>query len=227
MKAHILGAIKTSWTMVFVLFGIIYVARYLYSDLDHIGPSLHFSPASLAVTLVLHSGFWLFSSLYWKYLIRILTKGDISVTQSFSQFVLLSIGKYLPGKVWGMIARGAQLKRMGINTTEVVTATFYEQLIVLHSAAILSSILFAVLRPFWWTWLLALAVVGSPLLMASLPKFGIKIYTSIARKIGRDQAAHLPRPITVIRYVVLVHLYSIAWIINGLVLAGIYATFFQ
>lgn len=227
IKAHILGAIKASWTTAFVLFGIIFVVQYVYTDLDHIGPSLHLSPTPLAVTLVLHSGFWLFSSLYWKYLIRVMTKGNISVKQSFSQFVLLSIGKYLPGKVWGMIARGAQLKRSGINAMEVVTATFYEQLIVLHSAAILSSMLFAVLRPTWWAWLLALAAVGSPALVAVLPKFGIKIYTSIARKIGSDQGAHLPRPITVSRYVVLVHVYSIAWIINGLVLAGIYATFFQ
>ncbi|MDM8562965.1 hypothetical protein QUF54_06395, partial [Candidatus Marithioploca araucensis] len=81
------------------------------------------------------------SSFTWKYLLLMVGNVFISPFQSFSQLVFVSIGKYMPGKVWGMVARGTQLKELGIDIRGIFLISIQEQMLLLHASAVVSAIL--------------------------------------------------------------------------------------
>lgn len=215
------------WLYVFLLIAVLYAAHYCLGQAGKLEKSLHFFPGFVIAIIAAQLLFWLTYSLLWTRLIARVSNADLTLWESFQQQNLLNLGKYLPGKIWGMVARGATLTEKGLTVTEVVVATCTEQTLVLHSAGLVSALLFASLHPS----MLSLALVifflltlgfGSQLLVIAF-----RLYTRMLKTNTALSDTQELKSISATKYLNFVCGYSAGWIVNGLLFASIYFTFYS
>lgn len=121
---------------------------------------IHWRYGLLVGTAVI--GFWVLFAGVWQHNLRMTVGVPIGFLVALRHSAMLLVGKYLPGKIWGVVARERDLASTGCTSQQVYTATYIEQLLTLHSGAVLGLwALFLIDRPGWWqASLLALSVVS-------------------------------------------------------------------
>ncbi|MEQ8409057.1 MAG: lysylphosphatidylglycerol synthase domain-containing protein [Gammaproteobacteria bacterium] len=106
---------------------------------------------------------------------------------AFDQSVIMvgisTIGKYTPGKVWGMLARGALLYRHTGQSKSAVVSALVEQVALLHSGLLLTLTFFLAYYTSWW--------LGFITLVALLPSFWLiarsdELLAWILSKLGKE-----------------------------------------
>jgi hypothetical protein len=103
----------------------------------------------LGWALIAQIAFWAFMTIGWRLAVYYATNHKINIVDSFSQVSLLLIGKYIPGKIWGLIGRGAALKELRIDTRDIIKCTYIEQFISIHAGMVIGAIgVFFVLESF-------------------------------------------------------------------------------
>ena len=212
---------------VFLVLALSYAVYYLIGQAGRVDRALHFSPFYAVSIVVAQLMFWLTYSLLWRRLIIRVALIDITLWESFRQLNLLNIGKYLPGKIWGVIARGASLSDKGVTATSAIVATCIEQTLVLHSAVVVSAILFASLHPSWATTTPALLSMMTLGLGSLLLKFAFRLYLYLIKpnaNVIDTQGIGLISTFTYLKFA-LGH--CLGWIVNGVLFAGIYHAFFD
>ncbi|MHB8455425.1 MAG: hypothetical protein ACYDDO_12180 [Acidiferrobacterales bacterium] len=138
---------------------------------------------------------------------------------------MVSIGKYLPGKVWGMLARAGEMQRQGIAIRHAVAATYMEQLLLLHAGMVLSGVLAVVVFPSRWTAMCASAAFLSMFGGAFLHnKFVMRLAHIYAKLRRTSEITSLPN-ITPGTYLVFLLGYLWIWLIAGIVYWGIFLSF--
>lgn len=227
MSSRLVAAAKRAWLLIFLLFALGYVWQFFFRQAGQVQQPLHFSPGFILATLALQAVHWLAVSLLWRRMVSLSSPARVSAFQAFCQLVLVSVGKYLPGKVWGMVVRGAHLRRYGVDTGQALLATFHEQYFLLHGALVLSALLAAWVFRTEWAVLAALAALATLLLGAPLQRFAIRAFGFLARKLWRGGAFAPAAPVGLDDYLPIVAGYMGAWVANGLVFSGVYFTFFD
>jgi len=92
--------------------------------------------------------FWaVFTEVWRQNLDRTLGLG-ISFSLAMRHTAMLLVGKYLPGKVWGVVARERDAAIQGVAPGAIYVATYLEQLITLHSGLLLGIWVLFLKRPF-------------------------------------------------------------------------------
>ena len=107
------------------------IAAVTYFDLLNL--SSHFDSRFLIIAALLQILFWLFSSYTWQQVVLISAEVKLPFNDCFSQNALLLVGKYIPGKIWGIIIRGHRLKKFGIDVSVSMHATYLELLNSIHA----------------------------------------------------------------------------------------------
>lgn len=180
-------------------------------------------PQWLLLALATQVGVWLLLASGWQRVVRERLGRSYPLSGALVQFALFSFGKYLPGKVWGAAARAVNMGRQGVNAAESVEATLHEQLLVLHSAAILSSLLLPLLLPGWLPWAFAAAAVASA-------AFGGKLFDwilpTVYRVLGQAQGMATRKSTSMAKGSMLVGHYAAAWMIHGAVLVMLHIALF-
>ena len=115
--------------------------------------------------------FLLIISYVWKYNIFICTNKKISLITSFSQISLLLVGKYIPGKIWGMYARSLNLISHNISYRESLLGTYVEQLISVHAGLAFGVTAWLIANKSW-LWLPCLAFILLTILYSHGPLGG-------------------------------------------------------
>ena len=216
--------LRRLWTPLFLLASF----AFLYPHAESLASSLvsvrlqepwHVLSAIVAQTLS-----WTLLALGWQALLAIRLGRSIPTTFALGHLALLSLGKYIPGKLWGMIARGSRLGRIGIQAGEAVDATALEQVLVLHSAAIISAIFLLAAIPGPWSLLLSLLAVASILFAPLAVGIALSALSRLASYM-RAGAGNSPRLAMGTRdYATLLGRYSLAWLAHGLALVAILAS---
>ncbi|PCJ40685.1 MAG: hypothetical protein COA71_10615 [SAR86 cluster bacterium] len=101
----------------------------------------------------------------WQYNLRLHGLSQISFLQSSLMIGINSIGKYTPGKILGVVARGSALYKMAGDGRLVVQATLVEQLALVHSGIVVAALFWLVDKG---NILLALLVLGLALISVFL-----------------------------------------------------------
>ncbi len=221
--------IRRYWLSLFLIIGLAFAGVYLRHELGRVDHPLHLSTGSLVSALVLQTAFWLLTSALWKQIVAEVSGSSISLKESFFQLCLVSIGKYLPGKVWGMVARASHMKRRhGITQEQVITATYYEQFFLFCSAALLvAALLVGIYGTAWaWAWVglaTAGAVIGQRYNKTVVVLIS-RLYVWAGRKGKQDVVIGRLAPRT---YYFLLLSYVAVWAILGLVFSCVYFTFFS
>lgn len=95
--------------------------------------------------------FWVLFAGVWQQNLRVTVGVPIGFLVALRHSAMLLVGKYLPGKIWGVVARERDLAATGCTSKQAYTATYIEQLLTLHSGAVLGLwALFLIDRPGWW-----------------------------------------------------------------------------
>lgn len=116
----------------------------------------------LLLALLSQFSYWLIASIAWRHLLRVSAGRTIPLTDSFLHVSMLLVGKYVPGKIWGMFARGLHLAQYEIAAPQSIRATYLEQLISTHAGITMGSILWmaALDAPYQWAaWIVGTASV--------------------------------------------------------------------
>ncbi|HSS45880.1 MAG TPA: hypothetical protein VLL03_00480, partial [Burkholderiales bacterium] len=144
-RENLLKFLKKTWLVLFLVAGFAFVFDYIREQTGKLEGVLYFSALYFFLALTVHSAFWTGAAWCWGRVVLFSNGTRLPLLVCFSHLALLTIGKYFPGKIWGMAARAALMKEQDINLSNALLATFHEQFIFLHAAVVLSGIFFGVL----------------------------------------------------------------------------------
>jgi glycosyltransferase 2 family protein len=195
------------------------VAWQFWRDLhDERLPTLTAEPAWLIASALLYLAGMAFSARYWQRLLLIFGEKP-ALLPVLRAYYLSQLGKYLPGKAWALMMRGALIAGPDTRLGVAVIATFYEVLTMMASGALLAAVLLVVnppnlvrstLHPALLGFLL-LVVCGVPL----LPAVFNRIVGRLAGRFQNVESFRIPQ----LRFSHLLEglaTTSGVWILNGL-----------
>lgn len=215
---------KQAWVAIFLVVGLGYIVYYLYALAPRATLTALFDPSFILLAAILQIANLLSYAQLWRAVLATVSTGRLTLTQSLTQIVLMGIGKYLPGKIWGMIARGAHGQRHGIEGKATLLATYYEQAMLLHAAVLVCALLLAWLHQQYW-----FAIAGTASLFLG-PALLIWLRTALvwlARHVRRMQSPPPLGQLSIRSYVLLTLAYAAIWLMSGAVLATIYLACFD
>lgn len=163
--------IKRLWLIAFVLIALVLIGRYIYQERGSIDDLLQANPAMLGVGVVAWLAYLITTVLTWRRLLGSICGRLLDAWTCFVQIVMVNLGKYVPGKVWGFVARGSVLTRQDIAKSHIVDASIAEQFYLLFTAAIVVVGGFAIVVGGWMAWLavaLLLPIIATSHLWLSL-----------------------------------------------------------
>jgi uncharacterized membrane protein YbhN (UPF0104 family) len=92
----------------------------------------------LPAITVLHLAFLLLSAEIWRRVARALTGVWSGFGEAYLQVAAIVVGKYVPGKIWGFVARAGQMHRQQVPVHKSVLTGIVEQVLILVGAAIVA-----------------------------------------------------------------------------------------
>ncbi len=220
-----LKILKKIWPPLFILGSFAFVIKYFYTQSDKLNVSLHISFYFVVFAALLHLVYWFVSVRCWQKIIELTTLHKINFMQGFSHLALITLGKYFPGKIWGMVARASSMQQQGISSQHSVQATLNEQYLILHSSAIVSATLLFALRPSLITLSLSLCAILSVFVIGSLQQIVIEILGYLLKKFKRQElqfVTHLKSR----QLITLLAGYVLVWLVIGLVFSCVYYMLF-
>lgn len=184
-----------------------------------------FRVEGLAFAITFQLAFWWLLSRVWVALLREVTTTHVGMWRAFNQQSLVSLGKYFPGKVWGMLARGGQMRMSGMSVASIAKVTYLEQLFLLHSGLAMSGALAIAVIEDGSIRLLGSAALLSVPVAAYLHERVLGAFVAIVRKVlGTGEQEDVAR-ITATDYLRFIAGYGLVWLVSGFVLVGIYIAF--
>lgn len=140
--------------------------------------------------------------------------------ESLRQLALVAVGKYIPGKISGFLARGAALKESQTTTRDILAATFVEQWTMLMSASFVSGVLLLLIRPNRPLTLLGVTAVTIAIFGNHFFRIGNLAFKHLLAKFSGSRDAGPSKPISDRQYLALLLTHSLMWILIGTVLAS-------
>ena len=187
----------------------------------------------LALAGCLQLAYWFVSSAAWRHLLHVNNVATVSLWNAFLQLAAVNVGKYLPGKVWGMVMRGGLLKRVGASVSEVVGATLQEQYLLLIAAALAAGLFAFALVPQYAALaaVLGIAILGLGFFLQRFCFNLLRRWVSRRAVSGANvRAAANASPAAISldarSYGTLAGYYGVGWLLNGLVVAALYVALF-
>ena len=210
------NVLKRWWVTFFLLASLIYIGRYFYSQSDKLSAPLHLSLPILAIAVVLHLIYWHLNVGCWRQVVLSCTHKHIGYFQGFSHLATITLGKYFPGKIWGMVARASLLKQQGVELHQSAYATLQEQFLLLHAATIVSAALLWAIGPSILTAVLLILAGLSIVMVVPLQKTAFRLMTRVSKGSWRHKLLET-NPLRFRQIASLLLGYSMIWVTIGLV----------
>lgn len=221
----LLDKIRRYWVLAFATASLPLAALYLDDLYLQASGRLQVDATWLLPTAITQFGVWTFLALGWRETVTCSAHVRIRVRDAFAHLGLFTIGKYLPGKVWGALARGTRLGQAGSTLGGAAQATLIEQVLVFHSAAALCALIGAwIFNDAWRAPLTAAALI---LLLAgsSIGRIGVSTSRALLVLLRPELETASTPAISAPAYVRLFAIYFFAWLLHGLVLFCVAAAF--
>jgi len=157
---------------------------------------------------------WILLSIAWQQTILRLSNKSQNLADCFTQLTMVMVGKYIPGKVWGMLARGMHLKTTGLDYAESLVATYVEQILFVHTGITLGSLAwYLVTGSGLWALLGIVSMLGI-LLVPALNTWLFSTGNRIIRRWLADKVRlpDTPTTLNMADYVRLYLLYTLHWL---------------
>lgn len=216
-----LERIKRIWIALFAISAIALIGYVINTHRATFESLRLVEPSMLVLCVALHVTFWLLATVFWRQTVSVASGKTLRLAESFHQLALVAVGKYLPGKIWGLLARGAVLKDTGISIQGVIAAAVIEQWVMLMSAALVSGALLVAMRSD--SVLTSLGIVGMVIGLAGSHLFTLgssQLQRLLASNVS-TQGHNLPILLAHGSYLRLMVTHALMWVILGAVLAAI------
>jgi len=135
---HIAGRL---WLAVFVAIAGYFLVHYVDTRRDVVRAFSALNRNLVLAAVACQLAYFFVTVAAWRQVIKTVTSASLSRWEALVQIVLVNFGKYVPGKIWGLTARGARLRQLGFDLNRVVRASYVEQLFLLGSGVILASVI--------------------------------------------------------------------------------------
>ncbi|MBT8091507.1 MAG: flippase-like domain-containing protein [Gammaproteobacteria bacterium] len=217
------------WLALFFAISVLYVVYYIYGQIDRLQETIEFSFLPLLASIAIQVVSWLLFGYLWAALLSLVAGKKVTLWNSLFQLCMLTLGKYIPGKIWGVVARASYAKQEhGITIGKMVQATYIEQLYVFGSGVIVAAVLAAALGINDLLWyvaaLLLLALMGATFYqkpLTSLIRWSYRRHDPDAQVVL--EAPNLPP----LRMPSVLLLYGLGWLLLGLVMYTLYLSVFE
>lgn len=227
MRQNVLIFIRKFWLVAFLAACLSALVVFLTDESLHIDVPTLRSPTALIGAAAIQLIFWLAATLMWKFTTSTVAGSRLTLLASFEQLAIVGLGKYLPGKIGGMLARGSRMTHHGITTQQAAIATLYEQVIFLHAALIASAIIYAAHKPSTISVTAAIFALAGLVFAKWFFKVLLATVSWLLFKMGRPVSSFRPAIISHSRYAILALGYVFIWILSGSILSLLYVSFFS
>lgn len=123
--------VEKTWIAAFVVIALLFVLSYFKDDTDKLVRILEADIRLILAALITQIAYFCVTVLTWRRALRYSTGKTIGLREGLSQVLMINFGKYIPGKIWGMAARGTRLKTLGFTLGEVGRASYLDQVLLL------------------------------------------------------------------------------------------------
>lgn len=181
---------------------------------------------SLPLIAALQIAFLLVAAEIWRRLVNLSTGTLISLWSSYLQIAMVTTGKYVPGKVWGFVARGGAMYGQNIPVHLSIFSSVVEQVLVVTGGLLIATVTALIALPDYW---LVIATGGISLLVMAV--VAASRIPSITRwLLRRRKIRQLPDTLSefpigaIVRFTLA---YGMLWILSGLIFGSIYFSLFD
>jgi hypothetical protein len=203
---------KRAWFWLFLALSIAYIAHYLSGNIAALTRLAGVGFKGLVGMILLFGLYWTVACIAWQTVVRQTVGVHLSFTEAFRHQAAVAMGKYLPGKVWGMLARATFLNQHSISFRDAAFVTIAEQFIMIHAGLILAALLLPLLLPTALGWLVTSAMIVSALIGPKLLGTAIRILPARLRG-NLDVAASYSMP----QYLRMTALFILTWaLVSGM-----------
>ena len=214
------------WLILFLLAGLSFLVVFFSEQVTSLDHTLTINRRGILLVVVLQLFFWWVTVLNWRLVLYSTTEVKISAFVGLGHILLTTIGKYIPGKIWGMLARGLLLRRAGLSVEHAATAIYYEFVLNVCAAIIVAAIAACLLYPGAYSLSVAAMSLAGAALLPRIHDFALRMLGPMLRRLRYDlRPKALPR-VGGVRYVQVILASSATWIASGFVLTGLLFTFF-
>ena len=187
---------------------------------------LQWQPLWLALSAILYLAFLGSSCWYWRRLLLHFGPAPSPLATTRAYFVS-QLGKYVPGKAWALLIRGALVRGPNLRLGLAIITSFYEVLTTMAAGAMVAAIAFIIQPPLRIDLYVHPAIAGVFFLglcaLPLLPGVFNRIAARLAHKLCADEATSLPK-IDMRTLAQGVAITSCGWCLMGLsVWAGLHA----
>ncbi len=209
-----------------VVIGLYFVVRALpFDTLGDIRPK-RIAWWSLPLIALLQFVFLFLAAEIWRRVVRILTGTQITLWSSYLQLAVVAVGKYVPGKVWGFVARAGEMYRQQIPVHLSVMSSVVEQMLLMTGALLVAVVAALIALP---QYRIAIIVIGALLLLgAVVASSRIPALTRwlLRRRNIQDMPEKIPEydAKRVFRFSLA---YGMLWVLSGLIFSIIYFSLFD
>ena len=225
-RASTLKPLLSIAVVLLVVTGLYFVVRALPFDaLGDIRPK-RISWWSLPLIALLQFVFLFLAAEIWRRLVGILTGTQITLWSSYLQLAVVAVGKYVPGKVWGFVARTGEMYRQQIPVHLSVLTSVVEQILLVIGALLIATVTALIALP---KYSIAIIVMGAVLLVAAIVAC-TRIPALTRWLLRRRNIQDIPETIPeyhatgIFRFTLA---YGMLWVLSGLIFSIIYFSLFD
>ena len=149
---HFKRIIEKTWLATFIVVSLVFVVSYFRDDADKLARVFDADLRVLGWAVIAQFAYFLATVFTWQKTLLYTSGRSVALRESLAQILMVNFGKYIPGKVWGMAARGKRLVDAGYTVEEITRASYLEQILLLltgFALALLSAAL-SFGSPLYW-----------------------------------------------------------------------------
>jgi uncharacterized membrane protein YbhN (UPF0104 family) len=209
-----------------VLIAIIYLVSAIPVDALSEVRFRHLPVWTIPALVIMHMAYLLLAAEVWRQLVFAVAGVRGAFGDAYLQMVSAAIGKYVPGKIWGIVARTAQLHRVGVPAQMSIVSSVAEQLIVFLGGGIVATcaafVVFPDYRP-----IIATAGIASLVGLTFLPRFLPVIVGWIQRRRGEAETVTSDLECGIGHWLKFTIAHVVMWVTSGAILCVIYFSVFD
>lgn len=176
--------VEKTWLATFIVVALVFVVSYFRDDTDKLARVFEADLRALAWAVVAQVAYFLATVVTWQKALLYATGKTVALHESLSQILMVNFGKYIPGKIWGMAARGKRLVEAGYGVEEITRTSYLEQILLLLTGFALALVAAAITfgnTIYWLGFVLALAAI-------LLIQHGDKVIDKLAQVVPRARS---------------------------------------
>lgn len=123
--------VQKIWLVAFITLAFAFAVSYVRNNRGDLTKILDADVELLGIAALAQILYFFVTVLTWQKLLECTTNKSVSFGEGLTQVLLVNFGKYIPGKIWGLTARGTRLAELSFTFEEVARASILEQFLLI------------------------------------------------------------------------------------------------